>query len=144
MARGVYVLAGAAIGSAAIFLLDPERGRSRRAELAQRSQAVLRQGRKIAERQAIRVSSEAQGFKARATHRVVEDQNPTPERLKERVESELFRDPAIPKGDVLVNVEHDTVVLRGQVADTRMRNRIEREARKIQGVAGVENQISVG
>jgi osmotically-inducible protein OsmY len=144
MARAVYVVAGAALGSAAVFLLDPERGRSRRAELAQRSGKLVRRARQVANRQATRAMSEAEGLRERAGHLQVEDQHPTPERLKERVESVLFRDPGIPKGDVVVDVESDAVVLRGRVGDSRVRSRIERKARRIQGVDRVENLISVG
>jgi osmotically-inducible protein OsmY len=45
------------------------------------------------------------------------------ETLADKVESELFRDPTIPKGSLNVNAEHGTVVLRGTA---KSRNQIER------------------
>jgi osmotically-inducible protein OsmY len=143
MTRIGYAIGGAAAGAVAVFLLDPERGRSRRTELTQRSGAVLRRVRRTAERQAEYAASQATAVKEKATHLQVEDQAPTPERLKARVESQLFRDPDIPKGDINVNVERDTVVLRGRVADEPTHQRVVSATRRIQGVDQVEDLISV-
>lgn len=144
MTRLVYAIGGAAAGAAAVFLLDPRMGRTRRAELVQRSGGALRRLRRQAERQATYAASQARAAKEQATHLRVEDRNPTPERLKERVESQLFRDPAIPKGDINVNVERDVVVLRGRVADEFTHKRVVKAASGIQGVERVEDRISVG
>ena len=144
MARMVYMIGGAAAGAAAVFFLDPQKGRTRRTEVAQRSGAVVRRVRRTAERQAAYAASQANAVKEKAAHLQVEDQNPTPERLKARVESELFRDPDIPKGDINVNVERDAVVLRGRVGDERTHERVVSAARRIQGVEHVEDLISVG
>lgn len=143
MTRIVYAIGGAAAGAVAVFLLDPERGRSRRAQLAQRSGAVARRVRRTAERQATYAASQANAVREKATHVEVEDQAPTPERLKERVESQVFRDPAIPKGDININVERDCVVLRGHVPDEATHRRLLRATERVPGVERVEDLVSV-
>lgn len=144
MTRFVYAIGGAAAGAAAVFLLDPRMGRTRRAELVQRSGAAVRRFQRQAERQAAHAASQARAVKEQATHLRVEDQSPTPERLKERVESQLFRDPSIPKAGINVNVERDAVVLRGRVADEATHERVVTAASRIQGVERVDDRISVG
>lgn len=41
--------------------------------------------------------------------------SPDDARLRDRVESELFRDPALPKGDIVIDAVGGVVTLRGQV-----------------------------
>jgi osmotically-inducible protein OsmY len=61
--------------------------------------------------------------------------------LAAKVESELFRDPDLPKGDININVEQGVVVLRGEVADAGTSERLEKSARAIPGVWEVENLL---
>jgi osmotically-inducible protein OsmY len=58
-----------------------------------------------------------------------------------KVESELFRDPSVPKGSININVEQGVVVLRGEVPDPELAERLEHEARAIPGVWEVENLL---
>ncbi|HEU5263028.1 MAG TPA: BON domain-containing protein, partial [Gaiellaceae bacterium] len=59
------------------------------------------------------------------------------------VESEVFRDPSIPKGRINVNAENGVVVLRGEVDSADLVDRLERAVRDVQGVRGVENLLHV-
>ena len=61
--------------------------------------------------------------------------------LKERVESELFRDPEVPKGAININAEQGIVVLRGEVSDETMRESLAARAGEIEGVWYVENLL---
>ncbi|MGH2429802.1 MAG: BON domain-containing protein, partial [Candidatus Limnocylindria bacterium] len=61
--------------------------------------------------------------------------------LGEKVETQLFRDSAIPKGSININVERGIVVLRGEVASDRVRRRLERQAKAIDGVWSVSNLL---
>ncbi|TMB91501.1 MAG: BON domain-containing protein [Chloroflexi bacterium] len=143
MRRIRYLVFGAAAGGLAVYLLDPDRGRSRRSELVQRGGGIARRIQRKGERSVRYAASQAEGLQQKASHRTVEDQSPTDERLRERVHSQLFRDPNLPKGDLNINVEHGKVVLRGHVADEEMRRRVEAEARRIDGVDAIENLIRI-
>ena len=59
----------------------------------------------------------------------------------QKVESEVFRDHSIPKGQINVNAENGVVVLRGQVESSDLVEELERRVRKVHGVQGVENLL---
>lgn len=59
--------------------------------------------------------------------------------LARKVESEIFRDSEVPKGDISVNAEHGVIYLRGQVSDTEAVDQLVARARAVDGVRGVEN-----
>lgn len=61
--------------------------------------------------------------------------------LVQRVESEVFRDPDIPKGRINLNAEDGTVVLRGQVERPDQIRAVEKAVRKVHGVREVENLL---
>jgi hypothetical protein len=65
---------------------------------------------------------------------------PTDPTLKDRVESELFRDPSLPKGDVLVDAAYGVVTLRGRVPGDRV-DEIAARVAAIEGVTRVENLL---
>ena len=61
--------------------------------------------------------------------------------LAHKVETELFRDADVPKGDINVNAENGVVYLRGEVADESLVEALGKSARKIHGVREVENLL---
>jgi osmotically-inducible protein OsmY len=61
--------------------------------------------------------------------------------LAHKVETELFRDPSIPKGKININAEEGIVVLRGQLDRPEDIRALEEKVRKIPDVLGVENLI---
>jgi hypothetical protein len=63
--------------------------------------------------------------------------------LTHRVESVVFRDDDLPKGEVSINAENGTVFLRGQVDSPDTIVRFERAVRDVEGVDGVENLLHV-
>ena len=142
--RGRTVLllfVGVGAGYLAAYFLDPERGRARRAEVAQRLGDVGSEANRIAQRTTILASDRASGIKSRVLTRTgsAETDDLT---LLDRVESEVFRDPAIPKGDINVMVVEGKAVLRGQVAEPQI-GAIEAAVRKVVGVKDVENLLHV-
>jgi osmotically-inducible protein OsmY len=61
--------------------------------------------------------------------------------LARKVESEIFRDPAAPKGAVSISVENGVVFLRGELEDSSQRERLAVEAGKVDGVREVQNLL---
>ncbi len=59
--------------------------------------------------------------------------------LAHKVESEVFRDHDLPKGNISVNVEYGVVYLRGEVPDREQMDALVARTRQIDGVRGVEN-----
>jgi osmotically-inducible protein OsmY len=61
--------------------------------------------------------------------------------LAHMVESELFRDQEVPKGQININAENGKIVLRGEVGQPEMIRDLEDRARSVQGVSEVENLL---
>ena len=131
-----FFLAGV-IGAALAYFFDPANGTRRRKELLKRSAKKARQ----AGRQAQGVGAQASGLKQKATHRS-EQKKPQPDdvTLARKVETEIFRDAGVPKGQINVNAEDGVVYLRGEV-EPDLAEELATKARKVQGVLGVENLL---
>jgi osmotically-inducible protein OsmY len=136
---GLFALAGA-IGAALAYFFDPDNGRRRRSVVRDKAGRYFRQ----AGRQAQGVASQAEGLKQKATH-LKEEPKPQPDdvTLTRKVESEIFRDAEVPKGQINVNVEDGVVFLRGELEERDLIQDLERQARNVQGVLGVENLLHV-
>jgi osmotically-inducible protein OsmY len=136
----IGVIAGAT-GAVIAFLTDPQRGKARRAQLADQGAATVRHAAREAERALRVVQSTAEG-KIEAITQAGTSVAPTDDiTLRDRAESILFRDPKVPKGTINISAERGILVLRGEVPDARMRNKLGREAEKIEGVWGVHNLL---
>jgi hypothetical protein len=132
----------AAVGALAAYFLDPDRGRSRRAQTRDRLAGMTRRAGERLARTSRYVTATAEG-KARAlTHSGNgSSEAPNDAVLAHRVESELFRDPTVPKGRLNINAEHGVVYLRG-VTDTPDQIRaLEDQTRRIDGVRDVRNLL---
>jgi BON domain len=131
----------AAGGAAAMFLLDPVLGRGRRAMLANRSRGLWRDANDRFDRGRRHAASRVEGSLRSLAHMGSGDAPPTDAALSSRIESELFRDPAVDKGRINVNVEDGRVVLRGEVDDPGQRDALEQQAQRIPGVTAVVNLL---
>jgi osmotically-inducible protein OsmY len=131
---------GAAVGAALVYFFDQERGRKRRKEAIKRTAKAFRQ----AGSRGQGAIAQAQGLKQKATH-LKEQEKPQPDdvTLARKVESEIFRSAEVPKGQVNVNVEDGVVYLRGELEQPDLIKDLEAQARKVQGVLGVENLLHV-
>ncbi|HLM08977.1 MAG TPA: BON domain-containing protein [Thermoleophilaceae bacterium] len=59
--------------------------------------------------------------------------------LARKVESEVFRDEEIPKGNISVNAEYGVIYLRGEVPSSEVMQELANRARAVDGVRAVEN-----
>jgi osmotically-inducible protein OsmY len=136
------VLFYAAFGAALAYFFDPDSGRRRRALTRDRAPALFRSGTRRAERLGRSVQSEAYGVAQKARH-MREEPKPQPDdaTLAHKVESEIFRDADVPKGQINVNAENGLVVLRGEVERPELISALEQKTRKVQGVRDVENLL---
>jgi len=136
------VLTGAIAGAAVVYLFDPERGRARRALLADWVGARLRVGWRTVNELSARTSNGAAAFPQRMVQ--LRSSRPRPAddlTLRDRVESEVFRNADLPKGQINFDVESGVVTIRGQVDSAYQIAYVEKAVLKVPGVAGVENLL---
>jgi osmotically-inducible protein OsmY len=133
----LLALAGA-IGAALAYFFDPDNGRRRRKILADKSAKYVRR----AGQEARGAGTQARGLKEKATD-LEEQEKPQPDdvTLARKVETEIFRDGDVPKGEINVNAEDGVVYLRGEVTQPDLIEDLEAKARNVQGVLGVENLL---
>jgi osmotically-inducible protein OsmY len=136
------LLAFAAAAAAVTYFFDPQNGARRRNVTRDRMLAFFRQSGSKAGHAGRSVASEAYGLKQKAVH-IKEEAKPEPDdvTLARKVETEIFRDADVPKGNINVNAEGGKVFLRGEVGDPSMIEDLEKAARKVQGVRDVENLL---
>jgi osmotically-inducible protein OsmY len=120
MMLGKLLLGAAAGGAAAWFLKNNEAAKSR------------------VDRYAGQVKGAAQSVTPGAGREAAEERLNDPA-LARKVESEIFRDAEIPKGDISVNAEYGVIYLRGQITDREAMEKVVERARAVNGVRGVEN-----
>ena len=111
----------AAGGALIAFLFDPISGKRRRAQLGQRVPAFFRRrGRQLGRESSLN--------------------DPT---LAHKVETEIFRDPDVPKGDINVQARDGIVELRGEVPRSELIDELVERTRRIPEVRDVENLLHV-
>jgi osmotically-inducible protein OsmY len=108
-----------------------------------RTGAIARRTTRRVERVKKATAAEAYGLKQKVTHlRPEGSEIPNDPDLVARVESAVFRDPDIPKGNININAVHeDTIVVRGEVESRAQRRAIERAIKHVHGVRRVESLL---
>ena len=138
------ILIGAVIGAAAAWFLDPNDGTRRRNVVRDKTMKYARRGKEEAARKATYAGETVKG-KATAvapgTGREPAGERLNDPALKAKVESEIFRDPDSPKGQVSVNVEDGVVYLRGELDDEAKIEGLREAAARVEGVRGVESLL---
>lgn len=138
------ILFGATIGAAAAWFLDPNDGTRRRNVVRDKAMKYARRGKDEAARRATYAGTAVKG-KATAvapgTGREPAEERLNDPALKAKVESEIFRDPDAPKGQVSVSVEEGIVSLRGEVEDPATIEALRDAAAKVDGVRRVESML---
>ncbi len=135
-------LGGSGIGLLVMFFFDPQSGKRRRHLVRDRTLAFFRRIARSTARFGRRQRSYAYGLSRRALH-VREQEKPGIDEvtLARKVETVIFRDADVPKGQINVNVEDGIVFLRGEVKSMEQYDRLERRARGIKGVRDVHNLL---
>ena len=139
--RKLLTLAG--LGAALTYFFDPQSGGQRRATARDRTLAFFRRRGRGLDRAAGSVQAEAKGLVQKAKHLNAKDklEDPNDATLARKVETEIFRDPDVPKGQIDVNAEDGVVILRGEVENAELIRDLEERTRSVQGVTQVENLL---
>jgi osmotically-inducible protein OsmY len=135
MSRLLTLLIGAAAGAAASRFLDS----GRRNQIRDQAVSKFQSGAGQAASTASHAAAKAKGAVATATPSRTPDLDDVS--LTRKVETEIFRAPDAPKGDVSVDVQAGVVHLRGTVPDETWIARLADEADKVDGVKGVKNLL---
>lgn len=135
----ISILGGAIAGALLFYLLDPQQGAARRARAKDQILATVRRLSGNFSQLGSRAGANANGFSQKMIH-LRSGSTPVDDlTLRDRVESEIFRDQSLPKGQINFDVESGVVTIRGQVESAYQIASIEKAVLKVRGVNGVEN-----
>ena len=102
-----------------------------------RGRRLLRRG----ERTQRYAMSTAAGKAKALLHSRGSGEQPDDATLAHKVETIIFRDPAVPKGQINVNAENGVVTLRGEVPERAMIDALVARAREVAGVRRVDSLL---
>ena len=135
-------LAAGAAGAVAMYFLDPDRGRGRRSMARDRLAGSMRRRFRALGRAGQGAAFGTHALAQQARHRQPEEWSvPNDATLTQRVQSELFRDPDLPKERITMNAEAGIIVLRGELERPEQIRAVEDAVSRMAGVRGVRNLL---
>lgn len=145
IARLFWIAVGAGIGTGVAYMMDPDRGRARRAQMGDQLGARARDAKSTARRKADYAAGVAQGKAVETAKDALDgsDDDVDPHTLRQRVQSEVIgtTDGAL---DVVVVVHNEgKVSLKGRVRDQATEQQLVERTRAVRGVRDVEDELSV-
>jgi osmotically-inducible protein OsmY len=138
---GIGAALGTAVGGLVAFLFDPRNGKRRRRGAVDRTAGMLRRRGRATARAGRVVKAGAYGRTQRLIHLRETRKEYDDVTLARKVETEIFRDADVPKGQIVVNAQEGVVQLRGEVPDVQMLEAIAAKAADVHGVRDVENLL---
>ena len=139
MNKATIALAGAGLGAGAMYLLDPSRGRRRRARFGEAALDVRQRAQAIAGMTARDVRHRVSGLTARTLDCFVEERAAADDVIVERVRARLGRLVSHP-GAIDVSASGGAVTLKGPIFEAEVEQVIQGVA-AVAGVRAVDNQL---
>ncbi len=140
MNRGLMLLGGICLGVGLMYVLDPDRGRARRALARDKMGSLVLHTNTTVGKTARHLGNQTRGMVAETRRRMRRD-NISDQELADRVRSalgELVPDPRT----LHINVQNGRVSLSGPVLLSQVQSLVEQTA-MIPGVVGVNNRLTV-
>ncbi len=127
-----------ALGALAMYLFDPQMGRTRRAKLSDQFGGAFRRTAREASRKVEYTRGQAEGLRHMGSS---DSPPPSDEALTAKVESEVLNRWNYPKGQISVNSVEGIVELRGTCESEDQISNLEQDVRKVTGVVDVHNYL---
>lgn len=139
------LISGVAIGAASAYLLDPDRGRSRRTRLYDQTSAVARKATRKSRSWIRYQKGAARGVAHKLSEPFREEgQFVDDDKLLQKVRSEALGhwDPA--SDDIEIDVDHGIVTLKGSVGTPGAHAELIDLIRRVDGVEAIQDRVEVG
>lgn len=128
-------------GAALAYFLDPDRGARRRNVTKDRTMSLVNRLSRRSSRKAGFFGGRVQGMIRQRMGHPHDNPNPDDRTLKDRVESEVLRDPTFGRAPINFNVENGVVVVRGELHSQGEIDDLISRVRGIRDVKGVESYL---
>ena len=134
---------GGAIGAAIAYFFDPELGRGRRARLRDQGLSEVRKARERAEAKGRHMSNVARGTMSEMASPGPDDIEPDDGTVTQRIQSEVFGSPDVPKDRIALSVVDGVAELRGELDAQEEIDALFIRVSAVPGVRGVRNFLRV-
>jgi osmotically-inducible protein OsmY len=135
--RGRTLLLGGLLGALIAYYLDPAGGSKRRSKAG----TLLRSGSQTAQQGVQAVGSKTQGMVRETVMHAPDNPNPDDNTLRDRIESELFRDPKYSREHLNLMVVGGVVELNGQLDSQSDIDTVVERIGGMRNVRGVQNYL---
>lgn len=142
MKKTLLVIGSAFAGAALAYLFDPDRGRSRRAQLSEQAKSQMRDATETIRAQADYQAGVAKGAFHEAASTVAPEREFDQETLLQKVRSEALGYFTSPES-VEVDITDGTVKISGSVPSEDDRDRLLQMIRDVEGVDAIEDNLKV-
>jgi osmotically-inducible protein OsmY len=129
------------VGGLLEYFLDPAGGSKRRGSLMDKVQGMMGQAGTSPQKVATYAGNQVQGKFKRAVGSQHDNDNPDDKTLKDRVQSEVLRDPTFGDAPINFNVENGIVVIHGELPTQADIDRLVSQVKNVRDVKGVENLL---
>jgi osmotically-inducible protein OsmY len=134
-------ITAAVVGGGLAIFLDPDMGRRRRHIARDKLRSLMRRASREAESQVEYAGGKVYGIVQERVPHPRDNPNPDDATLRDRVESEVFRDQRIPKGQININVADGVVEVRGELTSKDDIDRVITSVRRVPDVMEVHNYL---
>ena len=129
------------VGGGLAWLMDPQAGNRRRSLLAGKLNSLMNRGSRSAGASSRQVADRAQGVLVESVPHSRDNPDPDDTTLKDRVESEAFRDTPVLRGKMNVNVAGGIVELRGELDSQAEIDQVVAAVRAVPDVRDIHNYL---
>lgn len=141
MRKTLLVIGSAAVGAGLAYLFDPDRGRSRRAQLSDQAKSQIRDATETVRAQAEYQAGVARGAFHEAASSVEPERQFDDDTLLQKVRSEALG--YLPSDAVEVDITDGTVQVSGSIPNSAAREELLGMIRDVEGVDEVEDRLEV-
>jgi len=141
MRKTLLVIGSAAFGAALAYLFDPDRGRSRRAQLSDQAKSQIRDATEAVRSQADYQAGVARGAFHEAASAVEPEREFDDDTLLQKVRSEALGH--FPSDAVEVDITDGTVHVSGSIPTSADREKLLGMIREVEGVDSIEDRLEV-
>jgi hyperosmotically inducible periplasmic protein len=139
--RGRTLIIGTVVGALTAYFLDPNTGKRRRHITRDKAGSLLNKTSRSAQHTAEHAGGQLQGVLRETVPHRSDNPNPDDNTLRDRVESEVFRDPRYSREHVNVEVAEGVVDIHGQLPSQAEIDDLVLRVKNVPDVKGVQTYL---
>jgi hyperosmotically inducible periplasmic protein len=139
--RGRTLIIGGILGALSAYFLDPNTGKRRRHVTRDKAGSLLNKTGRTAHHTAEYAGGRVEGILRETVPHPPDNPNPDDNTLRDRVESEVFRDPRYSREHLNIEVAKGVVDVHGQLSGQGEIDDLVRRVKQVPDVKGVQNHV---